>query len=194
MVSFVRSFLGKSARQTETSVMSSTAGSTALVPYVRPADLPAEVTEEVTAEVAAPLASRIPSSRLIPHWADAKPFPEPDLSSPLVQIWPAVSAPQRCPSAKDLAAELFAALQRQPICAGRWVLTMSVELVIYPTVCHQLGWPPRPWLGRGGVATHLIALLPRPPEHFRVEIGREVRDLQHYFIPRPDTVVELKRA
>jgi hypothetical protein len=70
---------------------------------------------------------------------------------------------------------------------------MCIERVIYPSLCQQLGWPPRPWMGKKGVAAYLADLSPLPPEYRRIELDGEVRNLQHYYIPHP-AVVELKRA
>ena len=75
------------------------------------------------------------------------------------------------------------------MCAGRWVLTMSIERVIYPEVCHELGWPLRHWLGKHGVATHLAALLPCEPKCLRVEVNGKMQNLTHYFIPHPQAGV-----
>jgi hypothetical protein len=139
----------------------------------------AEVTSEVTTE------STIPSSRIIRNWAEPKPYPEHDPSSPTIQIWwTTKDMPVRLPSAKQIAEELGAAMQRQPVCAGKWIPAMCIENVICPFVCHQLGWPMRPWLGRDGVASHLAKLWPdHPPRYMRTEVDGEKRTLLHYFIP-----------
>jgi hypothetical protein len=80
----------------------------------------------------------------------------------------------------------------QPMCAERWVLAQCIELVIYPAVCEQLGWPMRPWLGRVGVATHLAKLSPQAPKYIRVEVNGEKRNLLHPYVP-PMNVVPLVR-
>jgi hypothetical protein len=146
------------------------------------------VTVEVTSEVTASDESAISSSRIIVKWAEPKPFPERDLFGPdPVQIWWADNLPVRLPTAEQIAKELFAAMVQQPICAGRWILAQCIEDVIYPVVCQQLSWPPRPWLGRQGVAHHLAKLSPHAPRYIWVEVDGERRNLLHYFIPSPQT-------
>jgi len=93
--------------------------------------------------------------------------------------------PVRLPTAAQIAQELFTAMQRQPVCTGRWILAQSIECAIYPRVCAELGWPMRPWLGRDGVARHLAKLLPQAPRYMWMELDGERRNLQHYFIPVP---------
>jgi hypothetical protein len=86
-------------------------------------------------------------------------------------------------------------MQRQPACAGKWVLAKCIELVVYPQVCENLGWPTRPWLGKKGVAAHLAKLSPEAPRYFRVEICGMARSMPHYYIPYPPTgaIVPLRR-
>jgi hypothetical protein len=60
--------------------------------------------------------------------------------------------PARLPTAAQLSGEVYAAMQQQPNCAGTWVAARFTELVIYPSVCKEIGWRPRSWLGRDGVA------------------------------------------
>jgi hypothetical protein len=86
------------------------------------------------------------------------------------------------PSAEEIARELFLAMQKQPLCAGKWVLAVSIEKVIYPRLLDDLGWPPRPWMGKKGVAACFAKLVP-PAKHFRAEIQGRVFNLQHYYIP-----------
>jgi hypothetical protein len=119
--------------------------------------------------------------------AEPKPFPQADLLTKTVQVWP-VGTPTRYPSAEEIAQELFEAMQRQPLFAGKWVLAKSIELVIYPTVCEELGWPLRPWKGKKGVATFLARLLPEPPKYIRAEICGVSRPMPHYFIPHPQLI------
>jgi len=105
----------------------------------------------------------------------------------MTQIWPVNDMPVRFPTAKDLAKELLEALQNQPLCAGLWIPALCIQDVIYPKLCSELGWPPRSWMGKNGVAAHFAKQLPFPPKYIRQEIDGEVRNLQHYFIPRPET-------
>ena len=146
----------------------------------------AVVTSEVTSEVTTEL---IPPPNVITKWAERKPYPPHDPSSPTTQIWwtgKDMPLPKRLPSAKQIAEELAAAMQRQPTCVGKWIPAMCIEHVICPSVCHQLGWPMRPWLGREGVASHLAKLWPdHPPRYKWTEINGERQNLQHYFIPHP---------
>jgi hypothetical protein len=52
-------------------------------------------------------------------------------------------------------------MQRQPVYAGKWVLAKGIELVVYPMVCEDLGWPMRSWMGKKEVAAYLAKLCPR---------------------------------
>jgi hypothetical protein len=189
--SFLTSFLPlprNSARRAEPFSVSSTEPSTApLVTADVTAVMTALMTADVTADVAASIASTIASSRVMAHWAEPKPFPayrDPEPGG-VVQVWPVNDIWPRLPTAEQLAKELLAAMQLQPTVAGRRVLAISIETVIYPAVCHQLGWPPRPWRGKKGVARYLAALLSRPPSYRCAETGGVKHELQHYFIPSP---------
>ena len=145
------------------------------------------VTTEVTAEVTETDAPKIHPSRIISNWVDPKPFPAGKDVPPggNAQIWPIEIMPKRFPTAKELAQELYEAMQQQPACAGKWVLALCIERVIYPSVCQQLGWPPRPWKGKKGVASFLADL--STPKYRRAEIEGVVSNLQHYYIPDPQT-------
>jgi hypothetical protein len=175
--------------------LSSIAPSTGYVTAAVTSEVTPLVTTDVTPDVTTSSSSTIASSRVLTKWAEPKPYPEPDLASVPVQIWPITShTPVRLPSAKQIAEELAAALQSQPVCAGRWVLAQCIELVIYPTVCEQLGWPMRPWLGKAGVAAHLAKLSPLAPKYIKVEVNGEKRNLLHYYVPPvAENVVSLLR-
>jgi hypothetical protein len=109
-----------------------------------------------------------------------------------MQVWPVEAMPVKHSTAEQIAEELYAALQRN--CAGRWLLAQSIEDVIFPAVCRELGWPRRSWKGKDGVAAHLAKLLP-PPKYFRVEIeGGEARKLLHYFCSQQQNVAPLRRG
>src|SRR5262245_2448613 len=170
------SFLKKNAPAPATPEFSSTSPSTAHIPAVITAPITTSVTAPstalspalVTADLAASIATTIASSRIITKWTDPKPFPEPDLSVGKVQIWPTHDMPARYPTAERIAGELFDAMQRNPLCAGKWVLAMCIETVIYPKVCDELRWPPRPWKGKDGVAVYFAKLSPYPSKCFRV--------------------------
>jgi hypothetical protein len=153
------------------------------------------VSTDVVTDVAASVASTIASCRVITSWAEPKPFPERPWPTQTVAIWPTDATPLRYPSAEEIAQELFLAMQRQPLCVGKWVLAMSIERVIYPRLCEDLGWPPRSWMGRTGVAAEFAKLVPKA-KHFRTDIQGKVFNLQHYFIPHPQTaeVVPLRRS
>jgi hypothetical protein len=148
-------------------------------------DQTTETDVAVTTEVTT---AGIDPSRIISKWVERKPFPPGKAPPPgaNVHIWPIDSMPERLPTAQDIAAELYAAMQRQPVCAGQWVLAYSIERVIYPAVCEQLGWPPRPWKGKKGVARHLAAL--SSTKYLRVEIDGVAGNLQHYYIAEPEVV------
>jgi hypothetical protein len=99
-------------------------------------ELIAKSTAPVTAEVAAQMTAdiTIPSSQIISKWADAKSPPGYDSSSRTVQIWPVGYMPPPRPTARQLAEELFATIQKQSACAGKWVPAICIECVIYPEV------------------------------------------------------------
>ena len=173
--------------------LSTTAPSCGVAPVVT-ADVTADVAEPeltanstavVTTEVTDAIASTIASSRIIRKWADPKPLPMREEAPPggNAQIWPVDCMLQRFPTAQEIAQELYAAMQRQPACAGRFVLAQCIEHVIYPRVCKELGWPPRPWMGRKEVAAYLAEL--SRAEYRRVEIAGEKRNLLHYYRPYP---------
>jgi hypothetical protein len=167
-----------------------TVGTSDVAPDVTTRNLDEESTAVVTTDVTTGVTETAPPvdpSRIISKWADPKPFPRGEEPPPggNVSIWPIDKLPKRLPTAKELADELYASMQNQPACAGRWVLAFSIECVIYPDVCMQLGWPPRPWMGKKGVATHLAQL--SPPKYRRVELNGEKRNLLHYFISNPQT-------
>src|SRR5262249_32241506 len=77
-----------------------------------------EVTPVLTPHVTPEVAGSITPQRAITHWTEAKPFPALEAPPPggKVQIWPAEHTPPRNPSAKDIAVELLAPMQRQPSC------------------------------------------------------------------------------
>jgi hypothetical protein len=109
-----------------------------------------------------------------------------------VQLWP-LDVVTRYPSAEEIAAEVYAALQRQVACVGKWVLAASIETVVCPQVCAALGWPMRPWMGKNGVAAYPAKLSPEAPRQFRVEICGETHRMQHYLIAHPrNEVVPLR--
>ena len=188
MLGFLRKFAFP-----EASALSTTAPSCGVAPVVTAdvtagvaePELTAESTAVVTTEVTTAIASTIASSRIISKWANSKPFPESrdPLPGENVSFWPVDRMPPRFPTAQEIAQELYAAMQRQPACAGRFVLAQCIEDWIYPSVCEQLGWPTRPWLGRSGVAAYLAKL--SEPKYRRVEIGGVQRNLLHYYIPYP---------
>jgi hypothetical protein len=72
---------------------------------------------------------------------------------------------------------------RVPFAPGKWIPAVCIQNVIYPKVCEQLGWPPRPWMGKNGVAVYLAKQSPQPPKYLRVKLAGEVHNFQHYYIP-----------
>jgi hypothetical protein len=66
----------------------------------------------------------------------------------------------------------------------------SIEFVAYPWICREIGWPPRPWLGRNGVASHFAKLASNPsPRYMRDEVDGRKPNLLHYFIAAPNVVL-----
>jgi hypothetical protein len=132
------------------------------------------------------------STLAILRWAEPKPFPTGNYppAGGKVQIWWATSPPRRYPSAEELSKELLQAMRRQPNCADRWIPAVCIEKVIYPNLCKDLGWPPRPWLGRAGVASHFGKLA--RAKYMRAEVDGQKQNLLHYFIQTGE-VVPLRR-
>ena len=92
-------------------------------------ELTAESTAVVTTEVTEAIASTIGSSRIIRKWADRKPFPMRERRRQAeMPIWPVDCMLQRFPTAQEIAQELYAAMQRQPACAGRFVLPNALSM------------------------------------------------------------------
>src|SRR5439155_16963445 len=101
--------------------------------------------------------------------------------------------PRRQPTAEEHAGELLACLQRQPWLVGHWIISIDLEFVIYPRFCANIGWMPRPWRGRKGVASYLKRLT--KARYRRVEIGGTLHNLMAYFIllQQPATVSRLAK-
>jgi hypothetical protein len=93
-------------------------------------------------------------------------------------------------SAEELAREFFAAMQRQPACAGSGS-SKCIELVVYPQVCEDLAVAAME--SKEG-SRHLSGeLCPKAPKYFRIEIRGVAHSIQHYFIPDPQqNVVQLR--
>ncbi|TMJ63856.1 MAG: hypothetical protein E6G91_22800 [Alphaproteobacteria bacterium] len=97
---------------------------------------------------------------VVERWCDPKALPRhQNYNGDTVRVWAADRPPpRRQPTAEEHAGELLACLQRQPWLVGHWIIPIDLEFVIYPRFCANIGWMPRPWLGRKGVASHLKRL------------------------------------
>lgn len=100
----------------------------------------------------------------------------------VVRVW-SVNAPpaQRQPTAREHAIELFQLLQREPRLVGKWILATDLERSVYPQLLACLGWAPRPWVGRSGVAKHLGDLTLR--RYRRVEVAGSKHNWAAFFVP-----------
>jgi hypothetical protein len=75
-------------------------------------------------------------------------------------------------------------LQRRPELQGHWVPAIDVQAA-YFDFCTEIGWRPRSWAGRYGVAAALGRITAH--RHKRIEIGDETRDLRLYLVPTMST-------
>ena len=116
------------------------------------------------------------------NWKWVSPRPSQNMERDVVRVWCANAPPARHqPTARDHAIELFQLLQRQPRFVGKWILATDLENVIYPHFLACLGWAPRPWVGRNGVAKHLGDLTLRRCK--RVEVAGSTRNWAAFFVP-----------
>jgi hypothetical protein len=125
-------------------------------------------------------------SRLLElNWNSVLPKPLPTTQNfdlDVVRIWSAHAPPaRRQPTTREHAIELFQLLQRQPRLVGKWILATDLEDEVYPNLLACLGWAPRPWLGRNGVAKHLGDLTLRRCK--RVEVAGSRRNWAAFFVP-----------
>jgi hypothetical protein len=116
---------------------STTAPSTGYVTPVVTSEVTLLVTTDVTPDVTTSISSTVSSSRIVTSWADPN-FPEHPWPTHTVSLWPIDAPPLRYPSAEEIAQELFLAMQKQPLCAGKWVLAMSIEMVVCPRLCQDV--------------------------------------------------------
>ena len=127
----------------------------------------------------------VPSKLLDQNWYWVLPDPLPStrtFEQDVVRVWCANAPPaRRQPAAREHAAELFQFLQQQPRFIGKWILATDLENVVYPHFLACLGWAPRPWVGRNGVAKHLGVLTVRGCK--RVEVGGSTRNWAAFFVP-----------
>jgi hypothetical protein len=91
------------------------------------------------------------------------------------------STARRQPIAREHAIELFQFLQQQRRFVGKWILARDLENVVYPHFLACLGWAPRPWVGRNGVAKHLGELTVRSCK--RVEVAGSTRNWAAFLVP-----------
>jgi hypothetical protein len=115
------------------------------------------------------------------NWVLPKPF-EQDVVRVL-----SANAPPACrqPTAREHAVELLRVLQSQPRLVGKWILATDLEHEVYPNLLACLGWAPRPWIGRNGVAKHLGHLTLR--RYKRVEVAGSKHNWAAFFVPGKST-------
>ena len=146
-----------------------------------------EVTTEPTTKCGSAEQSvgEVPSRFLEQNWNWVLAEPSPSTRSfeqDVVRVWCANAPPaRRQPTAREHAAELFQFLQQQPRFVGKWILATDLENVVYPHFLACLGWAPRPWVGRNGVAKHLGEFTTRSCK--RVEVAGSTRNWAAFFVP-----------
>ena len=150
-----------------------------------------KVTTESATEVATNCASAEASveeviSRLLElnwNWVLPKLLPTTqNFDQDVVRVWSAHCPPaRRQPTAREHAIELFQLLQRQPRLVGKWILATDLKHEVYPNLLVCLGWAPRPWVGRNGVAKHLGELTLRSCK--RVEVAGSTRNWAAFLVP-----------
>jgi|SRR5215510_5893859 len=112
---------------------------------------------------------------------DPLPFTQ-SFEQDVVRVWSAHAPPaRRQPTAREHAVELLQLLQGQPRLVGKWVLSVDLEREVYPRLLACLGWAPRPWVGRNGVAKHLANLTRRSCK--RVEVDGVTHNWAAFFVP-----------
>jgi hypothetical protein len=116
------------------------------------------------------------------NWNWVSPKLPQSFEQDVVRVWSTNAPPaRRQPRAREHAIELFQLLQHQPRFAGKWILTTDLQNVVYPHLLASLGWTPRPWVGRNGVAKHLGELTLRSCK--RVEVAGSTRNWTAFFVP-----------
>jgi hypothetical protein len=117
------------------------------------------------------------------NWVFPKPLPTTqNFNQDVVRVWSARAPPaRRQPTAREHAIELFQLLQRQPRLVGKWILATDLEHEVYPNLLACLGWAPRPWVGRNGVAKHLGELTVR--SYKRVEVAGSTCNWAAFLVP-----------
>ena len=151
-----------------------------------------KVTTKSTTDVATKCASAEESveeviSRLLElnwNWVLPKPLPTTQnlFDQDVFRIWSTHAPPtRRQPTAREHAIELFQLLQRQPRLVGKWILATDLEHEVYPNLLACLGWAPRPWVGRNGVAKHLSKFTLR--RNKRVGVAGSTRNWAAFFVP-----------
>ena len=116
------------------------------------------------------------------NWNWVSPKPPQSFEQDVVRVWSSNAPPaRRQPTAREHAIELFQLLQHQPRFVAKWILATDLQNVVYPHFLASLGWAPRPWVGRNGVAKHLGELTLRSCK--RVEVAGLTRNWTAFFVP-----------
>jgi hypothetical protein len=143
---------------------------------------------EVTTEPTTASANDCPSveasvERFELHWVLPKPMPGTyALDQDVVRVWSVHAPPERRQrTAREHAIQLLRALELQPRLAGKWILATDLEKTVYPNLLAHLGWAPRPWVGRNGVAKHLGKFTLR--RYKRVEVEGSTRNWAAFLVP-----------
>ena len=117
------------------------------------------------------------------NWVLPKPLPTTqNFDQDVILVWSAHAPPaRRQPTAREHAIELLQLLRRQPRLVGKWILATDLEHEVYPNLLACLGWAPRPWVGRNGVAKHLGEITLRSCK--RVEVAGSTRNWAAFLVP-----------
>src|SRR5262249_11379299 len=84
------------------------------------------------------------------------------------------------PTTEEHAVAFLRHLQRRQELQRNWIPAIDARHA-YFDFCREVGWRPRSWAGRYGVAAALGRITVH--RHKRIEVGDEIRDLRLYLVP-----------
>jgi hypothetical protein len=134
---------------------------------------------ELAAELSRQLASHLPSRRTGRSRFNTK-LPRTRQQTQFNVVRLVEDLPPARPTTAEHAEVFLRHLQRRPDLQGNWVPAADVQDA-YCGFCRELGWRPRSWGGRYGVAAALGRITVH--RHKRIEVGDETRDMKLYLVP-----------